>query len=74
MWIVRLALRTPSTFVVVAALIALVGLFSIVRMPTDLSDDRHPRRQSDLELRDAVRDRRSGPHHDSRRTRDDDDR
>jgi len=36
MWIVRLALRRPYTFVVVAALIALLGLFSIVRMPTDI--------------------------------------
>lgn len=36
MWIVRLALRRPYTFVVVAALIALLGLFSIVRMPIDI--------------------------------------
>jgi multidrug efflux pump subunit AcrB len=36
MWIVRLALRRPYTFVVVSALIAVLGLLSIVAMPTDI--------------------------------------
>jgi multidrug efflux pump subunit AcrB len=36
MWIVRLALRRPYTFVVVAMLIVLMGVFSILQMPTDI--------------------------------------
>src|ERR1700722_11687917 len=36
MWIVRLALRRPYTFVVVAMLIAVLGMVSIVTMPTDI--------------------------------------
>ena len=36
MWLVRLALRRPYTFVVMSALIALVGVLAIVRMPTDI--------------------------------------
>ena len=36
MWIVRLALRRPYTFVVLAILILLMGAFSIVRTPTDI--------------------------------------
>src|SRR6478752_4991564 len=36
MWIVRLALRRPYTFVVLAILILLLGAFSIVRTPTDI--------------------------------------
>src|ERR1700686_3671386 len=36
MWIVRLALRRPYTFVVVALLIAVLGLLSIVTMPTHI--------------------------------------
>ena len=36
MWIVRLALRRPYTFVVMAILIALGGVFSIKRTPTDI--------------------------------------
>jgi len=36
MWIVRLALRRPYTFVVVAMLIAIAGLYSILEMPTDI--------------------------------------
>lgn len=36
MWIVRLALRRPYTFVVGAFLILLLGVFSIVSMPTDI--------------------------------------
>src|SRR3954471_7772070 len=35
-WIVRLALRRPYTFVVVALLIAVLGVLSIVSMPTDI--------------------------------------
>ena len=36
MWIVRLALRRPYTFIVLALLIALLGVFAILRTPTDI--------------------------------------
>jgi multidrug efflux pump subunit AcrB len=36
MWIVRLALRRPYTFVVLALLIAVLGIFSIVTMTVDI--------------------------------------
>jgi CzcA family heavy metal efflux pump len=36
MWIVRLALRRPYTFVVFAFLILILGVFSILSMPTDI--------------------------------------
>ena len=36
MWIVRLALRRPYTFVVFALLVLIVGVFSIESMPTDI--------------------------------------
>jgi multidrug efflux pump subunit AcrB len=36
MWIVRLALRRPYTFVVMAMLIVLGGIYSILQMPTDI--------------------------------------
>src|SRR5208282_5906903 len=36
MWIVRLALRRPYTFVVMAVLIAILGLTAIVTMPVDI--------------------------------------
>ncbi len=36
MWIVRLALRRPYTFVVLAILILILGAFSIIRTPTDI--------------------------------------
>ena len=36
MWIVRLALRRPYTFVVFALLILIGGVFSILEMPTDI--------------------------------------
>src|SRR5437016_4821726 len=36
MWIVRLALRRPYTFVVMSLLIAVLGLLSIGSMPTDI--------------------------------------
>lgn len=36
MWIVRLALNRPYTFVVTAILILLLGMFSVARMPTDI--------------------------------------
>ena len=39
MWIVRLALRRPYTFVVFALLILIVGIFSIETMPTDIFPD-----------------------------------
>ena len=36
MWIVRLALRRPYTFVVMAMLILLLGMFAVLHMPTDI--------------------------------------
>src|SRR4051812_36548273 len=39
MWIVRLALRRPYTFVVFALLILIGGIFSIRSMPTDIFPD-----------------------------------
>src|SRR5467141_344814 len=36
MWIVSLALRRPYTFIVLAILIALLGVFAILRTPTDI--------------------------------------
>ena len=36
MWIVRLALRRPYTFVVLAMLIAVLGIASIMTMPVDI--------------------------------------
>src|SRR5207302_10286688 len=36
MWIVRLALRRPYTFVVVSLLIAILGVAAIVTMPVDI--------------------------------------
>ncbi|VAY88203.1 Nickel and cobalt resistance protein CnrA (fragment) [mine drainage metagenome] len=36
MWIVRLALQRPHTFLVMALLIVLLGVFSIRRTPTDI--------------------------------------
>lgn len=36
MWIVRLALNRPHTFIVTAVLILLLGIFSIAKMPTDI--------------------------------------
>src|SRR3954467_496135 len=38
-WIVLLALRRPYTFVVVSLLIAVLGVLSIVTMPTDIFPD-----------------------------------
>ncbi|MDB4933864.1 MAG: Cobalt-zinc-cadmium resistance protein CzcA [Labilithrix sp.] len=39
MWLVRIALRRPYTFVVMAMLIVIMGVFSIIRMPTDIFPD-----------------------------------
>ncbi len=39
MWIVKLALRRPYTFIVLAILIMLLGVFSIARTPTDIFPD-----------------------------------
>jgi RND family efflux transporter MFP subunit len=36
MWIVRLALRRPYTFVVMAMAVTLLGILAILRMPTDI--------------------------------------
>ena len=36
MWIVRLALRRPYTFVVMSMLIVIAGIYSIFEMPTDI--------------------------------------
>jgi CzcA family heavy metal efflux pump len=39
MWIVRLALRRPYTFVVMSMLIVILGIATILRMPTDIFPD-----------------------------------
>ena len=39
MWIVRLALRRPYTFVVAALVVVLAGLLAIVSMPKDIFPD-----------------------------------
>src|SRR6516162_11938457 len=36
MWIVQLALRRPYTFLVLAIVILLLGVFTILRTPTDI--------------------------------------
>jgi multidrug efflux pump subunit AcrB len=36
MWIVRLALQRPYTFVVGALLVVIFGVLSLVRTPTDI--------------------------------------
>jgi len=36
MWIVRLALRRPLTFIVLAILIFILGIFTLLRTPTDI--------------------------------------
>jgi multidrug efflux pump subunit AcrB len=39
MWLVRIALRRPYTFVVMAMLIVILGVVTILRMPTDIFPD-----------------------------------
>jgi CzcA family heavy metal efflux pump len=39
MWLVRIALRRPYTFIVMAMLIVILGIVSILRMPTDIFPD-----------------------------------
>jgi multidrug efflux pump subunit AcrB len=39
MWIVRLALRRPYTFIVLAIVILLLGVFAMLRTPTDIFPD-----------------------------------
>jgi multidrug efflux pump subunit AcrB len=39
MWLVRLALKRPYTFVVMSMLIVLLGVVTILRMPTDIFPD-----------------------------------
>src|SRR3954452_23395086 len=39
MWVVRIALSRPYTFVVMSLLIVILGVLSIVRMPTDIFPD-----------------------------------
>jgi multidrug efflux pump subunit AcrB len=39
MWLVRLALKRPYTFVVMSVLIAILGVVTILRMPTDIFPD-----------------------------------
>src|SRR5580658_6098561 len=36
MWIVKLALRRPYTFIMLAVLIVFLGVYSILKMPTDI--------------------------------------
>src|SRR6478609_7142405 len=39
MWLVRVALQRPYTFIVMAMLIVILGIFTILRMPTDIFPD-----------------------------------
>ncbi|MGZ3421619.1 MAG: efflux RND transporter permease subunit [Polyangiales bacterium] len=39
MWLVRVALKRPYTFIVMSMLIVIVGVLSILRMPTDIFPD-----------------------------------
>src|SRR3954467_11471034 len=39
MWIVRIALKRPYTFVVMSMLIVILGVATIFRMPTDIFPD-----------------------------------
>jgi multidrug efflux pump subunit AcrB len=39
MWLVRIALQRPYTFIVMAMLIVIVGVLSLTRMPTDIFPD-----------------------------------
>ena len=39
MWIVQLALRRPYTFIIVAVLIVMLGVFAILRTSTDIFPD-----------------------------------
>lgn len=39
MWLVRIALKRPLTFIVMAMLIVIMGVFSTLRMPTDIFPD-----------------------------------
>lgn len=39
MWLVRIALKRSYTFIVMSMLIVIMGVFSIVRMPTDIFPD-----------------------------------
>jgi CzcA family heavy metal efflux pump len=39
MWLVRMALKRPYTFVVMSMLIVIVGVLTILRMPTDIFPD-----------------------------------
>ena len=55
MWIVKLALRRPYTFLVLAILITLLGVFSILRTPTDIFPDiKIPGGRRHLEVHRAV--------------------
>ena len=51
MWIVRLALRRPYTFVVLALLLLILGPIVILRTPTDIfPEHQYSRGQHSLEL------------------------
>ncbi len=39
MWIVRLALKRPYTFVVMSMMIVILGALAVLRMPTDIFPD-----------------------------------
>src|SRR5579859_2202120 len=39
MWLVRMALKRPYTFVVMSMLIVILGILTILRMPTDIFPD-----------------------------------
>ena len=52
MWIVRVALDRPYTFIVLALLILIVSPVVIARTPTDIfPDDQHPGHRGGLAVR-----------------------
>ena len=66
MWIVRLALRRPYTFVVFALLILILGAYSIESMPTDIfPEHQYSRGHGGVGLRRSVGRADGQPHRDN---------
>ena len=75
MWIVRLALRRPYTFVVMALLIAILGVLTIAaHADRHLPRDQHPGRLGHLAVQRPVGAGDGGAHRHHLRARHDDDR
>jgi len=69
MWIVRLALSRPYTFIVMALVVILLTPVVLLRTPTDIFPEiQHPGHQPGLELQRAVAPRHGAAHHRELRT------